>query len=165
MSKSPLSTESVARYLRIDCPEDIEGIIQSGKSRAKQLTGFDYDEGKRVEYFEYCKQLPLPSDDVRWQLEIHKGGSWVNYPAQQVGDEICLTQGKVSCCCDCSSCDGNVKLRLTTTAQDCSSIYSDVELYVKEYTAYFWQNRGAIEAQKLNQLSSILRPYMKVAFA
>lgn len=166
MENDPLSVKSVAAYLRVDCEDDsIQCLIDAGKAKAEAVTKFDLDNGgERVEYFDYCARLPLPSDDVHWTLEIHRDGKWERQEATQSGDELCVHENCHSCACD--PCGGKPKLKLTTKPKSCNAIRSDIVLFVKEYTAYMYMNRGDIDPKKIQGLvMSILGPYRQVAFA
>lgn len=161
----PLSTQSIANYLRIDCDdESLQCLIDAAIASAKETTGFDVESGKQEDYFDARSlKIPLRSVTADWSLDRFDGSAWQSQEATQAGDELCIAQACCSCSCSssCGLCSG--KLRLTTTDK-CDKKQAAFHFYVKEYVAYSWNNRGDIDVGKLRGLSRILSPYTKVAF-
>lgn len=148
MAKDPISVEAISDWLHIDCPEDIEPLIDSALGLVEEYTGIDYaGKGERIEYIrDWPEVITLPCggracEDLNWTLEVHKDGLWTPLSgAEQIGDTLCVG-GQCACDCDCNACEGAPQLRLITW-QGCGKTPAFVNDFVRRYTAYHYMNRG-----------------------
>ena len=162
----PVSSQSIADYLKLgDCIDELQPIIDAAIASARSYTGYDlnHGEGRRVQYFKTMHEsLCLPDDETQWKLEIHNG-DWEILDAEQIGDTLCIN-GSCACNCACSGCNGAPRIRLTTWKK-CGLIEADIQLYVREYVAYVYYNRGDLDRTKLTDLVMMfLKPHMSAAF-